>query len=229
MVTKEEAFLSDLSKQQLIDPRHLNSGVLQDIYAERDDDFIEPESLEVTYKQDGRVVNEIMFVELLHGSDMDSPRIIVSVKAVKAMHRAIAVLTRKLDNVLITLRSCRHHYYKELTHLRDVQGLTERGALGKDSDVVAKHMAQFFSPGQYQDEVTVELFQERLQEATMELEERLLQRQKEISKLQSRLTRWRRAWIATTPLLWWMGCSSDSRLTPSLPCSAAVRETSTAW
>lgn len=34
------------------------------------------------------------------------------------MHRTISVLTRKVDNLTQTLRSCREHYYKELFSLR---------------------------------------------------------------------------------------------------------------
>ncbi len=58
-----------------------------------------------------KAVREIVFVDPLMKDK--GTRVCVSAAAVKAMKKAIAVLARKTDNLVLTLKSCREHYYKE--------------------------------------------------------------------------------------------------------------------
>eukprot|EP00929_Paragymnodinium_shiwhaense_P046091 TRINITY_DN23487_c0_g1_i1.p1 TRINITY_DN23487_c0_g1~~TRINITY_DN23487_c0_g1_i1.p1 ORF type:complete len:2044 (+),score=603.98 TRINITY_DN23487_c0_g1_i1:167-6298(+) len=188
ILTEDVAFPTETTLATLIDPHNLNDAGLQDIYNQREDDFEEPEVCEMWYvAKNGKTTSETMFVDTLY--DEERPRICVSVKAVHAMHRAIAVLTRKLDNTLITLRSCRKGYHEELTHLRDLLSRQDRGLGFTKSGRVEPHDAFMFNPAAYQDEVTLETFKERMKEATESLEAQLTQKQATVSKLQQIISR----------------------------------------
>ena len=103
------------------------------------------------------------------------------------MHRCIAVLTRKLDNVLVTLRSCRRHYYKELSHLRTLA--RQQAEMGSDALRAQEdmHESYFFCPSQFQDEVTIALYYQHLRGATGELENQLRNKQTENQQLMKKV------------------------------------------
>eukprot|EP00930_Biecheleria_cincta_P034024 TRINITY_DN23553_c0_g1_i1.p1 TRINITY_DN23553_c0_g1~~TRINITY_DN23553_c0_g1_i1.p1 ORF type:complete len:1416 (+),score=259.34 TRINITY_DN23553_c0_g1_i1:225-4472(+) len=176
---EKDAFLSPGTISQLLDPKNLNAGVLQDIYQQRDDDFEQPQTLEVSYQQNGMQQQEIVFVDGLYADER--PRICVSLRSVHAMHRAIAVLSRKLDNMHQVLRTCRSHYYKELVHLRHLIGQNSYSGLPED------HAAYFFQDGKYQDEMTLSMWKEQLDKITGELESQIQAKTVENMKLQRAL------------------------------------------
>ncbi|CAE8706933.1 unnamed protein product, partial [Polarella glacialis] len=178
----EDAWLSRGTVAELLDPANLNSGQLQDIYQQREDDFEEPTPLEVWYTQNGVPNREILFVDGLYAEER--PRVCVSLRAVHAMHRAIAVLTRKLDNTHAVLRTCRTHYYKELMHLREMVRRKE----GNGGEPV-EHETYFFVNGTYQDELTLQMWQERLDEAKGDMQQQLSAKTAEAQKLHTALTR----------------------------------------
>jgi len=154
------AFVTDEALEEILAPEALNSGNVIDIYQNREEDFLATSTLEVTYRDaSGEEVSETLFVDNLYPQHL--PRICVSVQAVQAMHKAIAVLTRKVDNLSMTLRSCREHYYKELFFLRH----------GRKPE--QEHEVYWFNPKAYQDLVTKQIMRERLTGRELKLQEEL--------------------------------------------------------
>lgn len=177
-VPKEEmAFVSGEALAEVLAPDQLNGGNLIDIYQKRLDDFrdndLETFTLDVQYHlPNGDEVCEKVFT--------DSPfptgtqRVCVSVTAVRAMHRAIAVLSRKVDNMTLTLRACRDHYYKELVHLRH----------GTHQD----HEAYWFTPPKYEDTVTQELIHDRFEQLNERHQAEMVELNAIISQLKNELS-----------------------------------------
>jgi DNA-binding transcriptional MerR regulator len=97
----------------------MNGGELEDIYKAQLNDFTAPATLEVSYEGPHGIQREIVFVDPIYADKR--PRICVSVDGIQAMHNAISVLSRKVDNLVTTLRNCRTAYYKQLQALRHGQ------------------------------------------------------------------------------------------------------------
>eukprot|EP00930_Biecheleria_cincta_P021560 TRINITY_DN15949_c0_g1_i1.p1 TRINITY_DN15949_c0_g1~~TRINITY_DN15949_c0_g1_i1.p1 ORF type:complete len:941 (-),score=186.80 TRINITY_DN15949_c0_g1_i1:48-2870(-) len=159
-IPKEElGFVTDEVLREILKPTALNGGHLYedfncgnvlDIYQKREDDFDSVAALEIKYQaSNGEEVKETVFVDNA-GLPIKHPRVCVSVTAIHAMHRAISVLTRKVDNLSLTLKSCREHYYKELFSLRFGREPTE------------KHEKYWFDPKAYEDNITIDMVRKRL-------------------------------------------------------------------
>lgn len=169
------AFVTEDSLVELLSPEALNSGNLVDIFQRREEDFMPRSILDVTYlSPDGRMVQEKLFVD--DHLPNERPRICISSGAVRATHRAIAILTRKVDNLTLTLKSCRQHYYKELFFLRHGRPATE------------EHEAYWFNPKAYEDNVTKQLVMQRITGARSGLEQMLEEKEKEILRLTLQLS-----------------------------------------
>ncbi|KAF4677318.1 hypothetical protein FOL47_002246 [Perkinsus chesapeaki] len=186
-----------------LNPAGLNSGALTNVFAKRADDFEDPILLEISYDDPttfGGRMNEIVFVDPLH--DSYRPRMLVSLECVKAMHRAISILTRKVDNLLKTLSVCRTDYLKELTHLREMSNKVKH----KDGDSRptadgcpelervrrgrgGRHEVFYFSPDLYVDGITVELVHGKIREATESMQKKLDDAQHQNALLRERLVR----------------------------------------
>eukprot|EP00429_Kryptoperidinium_foliaceum_P012301 CAMPEP_0176041152 /NCGR_PEP_ID=MMETSP0120_2-20121206/20410_1 /TAXON_ID=160619 /ORGANISM="Kryptoperidinium foliaceum, Strain CCMP 1326" /LENGTH=746 /DNA_ID=CAMNT_0017374553 /DNA_START=34 /DNA_END=2270 /DNA_ORIENTATION=- len=177
------ACLSESGLRDITAPKSLNGGGLEDVYKMRVDDFEEPQTLEVEYS-DGRGgrLREIVFVDPVFADRR--PRICVSVDGIQAMHNAISVLSRKVDNLVLTLKGCRSAYYKELASLKEQlyrQSLANR--MGREYTVRDTSM---FDAGQFETRSAQEL-ERQVQEATIELEERLRNSQEEVKRLEKRV------------------------------------------
>eukprot|EP00440_Ansanella_granifera_P045497 gb/GFBE01049292.1/.p1 GENE.gb/GFBE01049292.1/~~gb/GFBE01049292.1/.p1 ORF type:complete len:1049 (+),score=245.41 gb/GFBE01049292.1/:1-3147(+) len=170
------AFITDETLAQVIEPSALNSGNVVDIFQQREDDFEAIQPLEISFRNpQGKEVKETVFVDSLALSSR-GPRICVCVSHVHAMHRAIGVLTRKVDNLTMTLRSCREHYYKELFSLR----------YGREPE--GEHEKYWFSPKAYEDNVTKELVRERLGVKEKQMEQLIKEKDVEIKELRKQLS-----------------------------------------
>eukprot|EP00971_Amphidinium_carterae_P244360 4852085-Amphidinium_carterae.1 len=168
------AFVTEETLAKLLEPHALNGGSVVDIYQFREDDFKPRSLLEISYtNQHNETVQEVVYVDSL--MPMHRPRVCISLAAVKAMHRGISVLTRKVDNLTLTLKSCREHYYKELFHLRHGRLPTE------------EHEAYWFNPKAYEDNVTKELVAQRVTVEVLDLERRLVAANAEINVLRDEL------------------------------------------
>eukprot|EP00929_Paragymnodinium_shiwhaense_P032709 TRINITY_DN18099_c0_g2_i1.p1 TRINITY_DN18099_c0_g2~~TRINITY_DN18099_c0_g2_i1.p1 ORF type:complete len:1452 (+),score=354.94 TRINITY_DN18099_c0_g2_i1:167-4522(+) len=176
---QELGFITNETLHEVLVPEALNSGNVVDIYQMREDDFLEPQAVEVTYKDaSGRPVSEVVFTDqLLPGN---KPRLVVSVDSVAAMHRAISVLTRKVDNLTVTLKSCREHYYKELIFLR-------HGRAPEDNEV------RWFLPSSYQDNFTRANVERALAAKALQRDPNLEAKNREIKMLRMELDKMRHA------------------------------------
>jgi len=174
---KNVAYVTDEVLAQIVEPAKLNSGNVVDIFQKREEDFNEVKALEVSYQaSNGQAVREIMYVDNL-GLPTQQPRICVAVDHVHAMHRAISVLTRKVDNLSLTLKCCREHYYKELFSLRH----------GRDP--LEEHEKYWFHPEAYEDNVTKQMIRERIGEGNERLVVQLKEKNAQIRALQTELSR----------------------------------------
>jgi len=177
------ACLHEEALKDITAPVNLNSGELEDVYKLQISDFDDPETLEVTYDDgQGRRVKEIVFVDPVFADRR--PRICVSVEGIQAMHAAISTLTRKVDNLILTLTSCRSAYYKDLTSLKEQ--LTQQALAaeaGKQYSVTATTM---FDPKAFNSLLTEELDQ-KVMEKTRELTQRLLEQEAENQRLKKRV------------------------------------------
>eukprot|EP00931_Biecheleriopsis_adriatica_P058527 TRINITY_DN34872_c0_g1_i1.p1 TRINITY_DN34872_c0_g1~~TRINITY_DN34872_c0_g1_i1.p1 ORF type:complete len:868 (+),score=168.04 TRINITY_DN34872_c0_g1_i1:123-2726(+) len=168
------AFVTEEAIQEVLEPSALNSGNIVDIYQSREDDFDDIQPLEVSYRlPNGRQVTETVWADCL--GLPKGPRVCVGVHQVKAMHKAIAVLTRKVDNLHSTLRSCREHYYKELFSLRFGRAPEE------------EHEKYWFLPQAYEDNVTKELIRQRLGAETSAADKVVSQRGEAIQMLEKEI------------------------------------------
>ncbi|CAK8994841.1 unnamed protein product [Durusdinium trenchii] len=148
-VDEETCFISDQKIAQALQPSLLNGGNLVDVFQHREDDFEAVETIEVFYTTSaGEKVHELVFAENAERT-VTGPRILVSANRVNTMHRAISVLSRKVDNLTTTLRVCREHYYKELFSLRHGRQPTE------------DHEKFWFTPQAYQDTVSIQELRKR--------------------------------------------------------------------
>jgi len=149
-VEEETCFITDHTVAQALQPAQLNGGNLVDIFQNREDDFDAVETLEVSYTvASGEQVQELVFAENSSKRNFTGPRILVSASRVNTMHRAISVLSRKVDNLTATLRICREHYYKELFSLRHGRQPNE------------EHEKFWFTPQAYQDTVSIQELRKR--------------------------------------------------------------------
>jgi len=149
-VEEETCFITDHTVAQALQPAQLNGGNLVDIFQNREDDFDAAETVEVSYTvASGEQVQELVFAESSSKRTFTGPRILVSASRVNTMHRAISVLSRKVDNLTATLRICREHYYKELFSLRHGRQPNE------------EHEKFWFTPQAYQDTVSIQELRKR--------------------------------------------------------------------
>lgn len=170
-VEEETCFITDQTVTQALQPSQLNGGNLVDIFQNREDDFDAVETMEVSYTStSGEKVQELVFAENSKQT-FSGPRILVSASRVNTMHRAISVLSRKVDNLTTTLRVCREHYYKELFSLRHGRQPSE------------EHEKFWFTPQAYQDTVSIQELRKRFGTE----QEDLRKREQEVRELRAKL------------------------------------------
>lgn len=170
-VEEETCFITDQTVTQALQPSQLNGGNLVDIFQNREDDFEAVETMEVSYtSSSGEKVQELVFAENSKQT-FSGPRILVSASRVNTMHRAISVLSRKVDNLTTTLRVCREHYYKELFSLRHGRQPSE------------EHEKFWFTPQAYQDTVSIQELRKRFGTE----QEDLRKREQEVRELRAKL------------------------------------------
>lgn len=171
-VEEETCFITDQTVRQALQPSQLNGGNLVDIFQNREDDFEAVETMEVSYtSSSGEKVQELVFAENSKQKTFSGPRILVSASRVNTMHRAISVLSRKVDNLTTTLRVCREHYYKELFSLRHGRQPSE------------EHEKFWFTPQAYQDTVSIQELRKRFGTE----QEDLRKREQEVRELRAKL------------------------------------------
>eukprot|EP00930_Biecheleria_cincta_P072774 TRINITY_DN6011_c1_g1_i1.p1 TRINITY_DN6011_c1_g1~~TRINITY_DN6011_c1_g1_i1.p1 ORF type:complete len:2484 (+),score=651.35 TRINITY_DN6011_c1_g1_i1:91-7452(+) len=183
---KAQGQLACLDEEALKDitaPINLNSGALQDIYQLNTTDFDDPETLEVTYEDGkGGWTSEIVFVDPIFADKR--PRICVSVEGIQAMHAAISVLIRKVDNLVTTQKNARTAYLKELTGLRE--NLQQQTAAADAGKRYSAPSTQLYDPSTF-NQLLKEEQEEAVKLKTKDLNDKLLNSEMENMRLQKRL------------------------------------------
>eukprot|EP00931_Biecheleriopsis_adriatica_P011835 TRINITY_DN11291_c0_g1_i1.p1 TRINITY_DN11291_c0_g1~~TRINITY_DN11291_c0_g1_i1.p1 ORF type:complete len:2953 (+),score=642.70 TRINITY_DN11291_c0_g1_i1:144-9002(+) len=185
--TDKAALLACIDEEALKDitsPVHLNGGALQDVYKLHTDDFDDPETLEVSYDDGkGGIVNEVVFVDPIFADRR--PRICVSIDGIQAMHATISTLTRKVDNLVLSLSQCRTNYYKEITNLKsqlNQQALAS--AQGRDFKI---RDTTLFDPSHFGDGSVKEEIDKQVKLRTKVLHEQLSQAMVENARVRKRI------------------------------------------
>eukprot|EP00920_Eleutheroschizon_duboscqi_P027192 GHVT01066509.1.p1 GENE.GHVT01066509.1~~GHVT01066509.1.p1 ORF type:complete len:324 (-),score=47.22 GHVT01066509.1:678-1649(-) len=213
MPLPENAFITERTLKELVDPAALNSSKLTNIYQNREDDFETPLLLEVCYIENDDLVKEQLLVEPLYMHER--PRMCVSAKAVHTMHRAIAILCRKVDNTTLTLRSLRAAYYKELIHLREMlfqkHRRREEGTEFEPKEVV------FFDQNRFLDTITIDLLHQKLEQATSSLQDEVDMQKAAAAELEERLETALNDKVAETPV------ETIRRLSQTIPAQELVQ------
>lgn len=165
--------------QDLTAPVSLNKGDLEDLYKIRIQELEEAVTLEVKHP-DGRP--EIVYEDPVYRGK--HPRMLVSVDGVHAMHNAIAVLSRKVDNLVLTLEACRTAYYKELVQLREqLQEQALANAQGREYQV---RNTMLFEIRQF-DIRSKDEMERKLQDITKDFQQQLKIQKDEAKRLEKRL------------------------------------------
>eukprot|EP00929_Paragymnodinium_shiwhaense_P061241 TRINITY_DN3057_c0_g1_i1.p1 TRINITY_DN3057_c0_g1~~TRINITY_DN3057_c0_g1_i1.p1 ORF type:complete len:3657 (-),score=1085.17 TRINITY_DN3057_c0_g1_i1:136-11106(-) len=181
--------VEDDTLTKMVSPSSLNGGHLEDVYTHQATCFDNPEMLEISYVDArGNRIQEVVFLDPIYPEK--KPRMCVSVDGVHAMHKTISVLSRKVDNLVNTLKSCRTAFLRQLVAQKEQIHQLQCGA-GNDKFAstakLAENTSTFFEPTKFEESVSQELLDKKVQDATEDLRGKLALKNEEVQRLEKRL------------------------------------------